>query len=240
MTETLPSSQGAATQGHGAGVSGWASGGGGPKAAAQRFLNLTTYYQMKARAGVIGTNGLNPCLRELRAQNPQLRLHLVGHSFGGRLVTAATVGTPGESPLQPDTLTLLQAAFSHYGFAHNYEDEKDGFFRRLVTDRMVKGPVLITHSIRDTAVGEAYPLASRLAHQVASALGDATDRYGGIGRNGAQRTPEARSGRLNPVGAPYDFSTAPLHNLNADDVIMGHSDISKPEVAFAILSAAGR
>jgi hypothetical protein len=210
---------------------------GGMNAAADRFVNLTTYYQMKERAGVIGVTGLNPRLRELRARREGIGLHLVGHSFGARLATAAAAGSPGEPAVPQDTLTLLQGAFSHYGFARDYEAGHDGFFRRVVTEGIVRGPILITHSMRDTAVGYAYPLASRLAQQVASALGDANDRYGGMGRNGAQRTPEARQGQLQESGGTYDFAAARVHNLNADTVILDHSDIRKPQVAYAILSA---
>jgi hypothetical protein len=209
----------------------------GIKAAAERFLNLTTYYQMKERAGTVGADGLNPLLRELRAVRDDLRLHLAGHSFGGRLVTAATAGTPGGPKAEPDTVTLMQAAFSHYGFAEHYEGAKDGFFRRVVTDHMTRGPVLITHSKRDVAVGYAYAVASRLAGQNASGLGDKDDKFGGIGRNGAQKTPEAVEGPLQPVGADYGFAGTALYNLGADDLIMDHSDIRKPEIAYAILSA---
>ena len=206
-------------------------------AAAERFLNLTTYYQMKERAGLIGERGLNPCLREVRERAPAARLHLVGHSFGGRLVTAATVGAPGAPAVEPDSVTLLQAAFSHYGFAQDYEPGKNGHFRRMMSDHMTRGPVLATHSARDSAVGSAYPLASRLAGFAAAALGDKNDRYGGIGRNGAQKTPEAITGRLGSVGTAYDFKPGQIHNLNADAVILGHSDIQGAEVAYAILSA---
>lgn len=209
----------------------------GIKAAAERFLNLTTYYQMKARAGLVGTQGLAPILRELKARAPNAKLHLVGHSFGGRLVTACTVGNPGERQLEPDTLSLLEAAFSHYGFAHDYEDGKDGFFRRLVTEEMTHGPVLITHSIHDTAVGYAYPLASRLAGQVAAGLGDAHDRFGGIGRNGAQKTPESDDSQLTPPGGSYPYAAHRLLNLNGDEVIRDHSDICHDAIAYAILMA---
>jgi hypothetical protein len=97
--------------------------------------------------------------------------------------------------------------------------------------------VLITHSRQDTAVGYAYPLASRLAGQDASGLGDAGDRFGGIGRNGAQDTPEAQIGTLQAVGGPYAFAPGKLYNLNADEIIGGHSDIRRPEVAYAILTS---
>jgi len=198
---------------------------------------LATYYQMKDRAGLIGESGLNPRLRELRERAPAARLHLVGHSFGGRLVTAATVGAPGAPAVEPDSVTLLQAAFSHYGFAEDYEPGKNGFFRRMLSDHMTRGPVLVTHSTRDSAVGSAYPLASRLAGFAASALGDKNDRYGGIGRNGAQKTPEAITGWLGRTGTTYAFKAGHIHNLNADTVILDHSDIRGEQVAYAILSA---
>jgi len=49
----------------------------------------------------------------------------------------------------------------------------------------VAGPILITHTANDKAVGIAYALASRISGQTGAALGDATDVFGGIGRNGA-------------------------------------------------------
>jgi pimeloyl-ACP methyl ester carboxylesterase len=235
---TAPASRsgGAAANRAGSGPTGAAAGlsFSGIKAAALRALNLTTYYQMKARAGSTGI-ALNPVLRELRGAG--VRLHLVGHSFGGRLVTAATMGGPGDPPLPVDSLVLLQAAFSHYGFAENYEPGKNGFFRRVMEQSMVTGPTVITHSRLDTAVGYAYPLASRLLKQGSSQLGDAGDRFGGIGRNGALSTPKTHDERLLPADAAYTLKAGEIHNLEADDVIRDHSDIRKAEVANAILSA---
>ncbi len=91
--------------------------------------------------------------------------------------------------------------------------------------------------MKDLAVGIAYAVASRLARQNASAIGDANDPYGGLGRNGAQHTPEAADGTLQAVGSPYSFGR--ILNLNADAIIMSHGDITHPQVAYAMLSAAG-
>ena len=205
---------------------------GGIKAGALNLLNYTTYYQMKERAGSVGSGGLRTVLHGLRQSLPQLRLHLAGHSFGGRVVTAAA-GPAGQPPLPVSSLTLLQAAFSHYGFSDNYDGTHAGFFRRVLTEGSVAGPILITHSARDSAVGTMYPLASMLAHQVGAALGDAHDKYGGLGRNGAQKTPEATDLALLAVGAPYPLASGKVFNLNADAIIQEHSDICHPEVAYA-------
>ncbi len=132
----------------------------GTRAAARRLLNYVTYYQMKERAGVVGREGLNGVLGEARARRPDLKMHLVGHSFGGRVVTAAAVGSADRPPVGIATLTLLQAAFSHNGFAQRYDGVSDGLFRRLVSEKMVSGPVLISHTANDTAVGQLYPIAS--------------------------------------------------------------------------------
>ncbi|HZC99113.1 MAG TPA: hypothetical protein VFA46_02645 [Actinomycetes bacterium] len=210
---------------------------GGPRAAARNLLNFTTYYQMKDRAGRVGQSGAREVLRRVRAARPDLRLHLIGHSFGARLVTALVVGADGQPPLQVATLSLLQAAFSHNGFALHWDGSRDGLFRRMVTGGMVSGPVVITCTQNDRAVGIAYPLASRIARQTASWLGDKNDPYGGMGRNGAQHTPEATDGFLLPVGQEYGLRPGRLYNLNADDFIANHSDICKNEVAYAVLTA---
>lgn len=204
-------------------------------AAAERLLNYATYWQMKSRAGAIGRGGVNGMLREIHAAQPALKLHLVGHSFGARLVTAATFGAAGAPPVRPASLTLLQAAFSHYAFAQSYDAVHDGFFRGVVSGQMVSGPILATCTVNDEAVGTLYPLASMVAGQIASALGDRNDPFGGLGRNGAQKTPEASDGRLLAVGGAYQFAPAKIFNLVADDVIRNHGDIAHDEVAYALL-----
>jgi len=228
---------GGATTTSGGGAAGIGQFFSGIKWGVYHLLNLTTYYQMKERAGLVGSTGVNQVLTSIRTQNPNLKLHLIGHSFGGRLVTAAAAGSEDQHPVQVDTLTLLQAAFSHYGFSEHYEGTKDGFFRKVVTGKNVSGPTLITCTPNDTAVGNLYPLASLIAGQVASGIGDKNDMYGGIGRNGAQKTPEASDGKLLSVGSPYQFQPGKLHNLNSDAIIKGHSDICHNEVAYAILNA---
>lgn len=205
---------------------------------ARNLANLVTYYQMKNRAGVVGAGGVAPLLDEVRGRFPGIRIHLVGHSFGGRLVTAAAAGMKASDPAPVASMTLLQAAFSHYGFADNYHGTgKPGFFRGVVMDKKVAGPVVISHTRRDSAVGLAYALASRLAGQHASGLGDENDMFGGIGSNGAQDTPERVAGALLPPGTAYSFQPGRLHNLKGDAFISGHSDVANPATAWAILSA---
>lgn len=209
-------------------------------AAARRIANFTTYLEMKERAGRVGRVGLASVLLRFRERRRDLRLHLIGHSFGGRLVTAAAHALPPRTPSL--TLALLQAAYSHNGLAENFDQHgHDGAFRQLISEKRASGPVLITHTKNDRAVGIAYPLASRFSRDPAAALGDENDPYGGMGRNGAQHTPEAQglAGELRAldVGKTYDFKAGGIYNLRADQFIADHSDVTGQQVAYAVLHA---
>lgn len=207
----------------------------GIKGGAMNFLDMTTYWKMKKRAGLVGERGLHGVLKELKSRHPNLSVHLVGHSFGGRLVAAAARGPDGEQAVPVKSMSLLQAAFSHNGFATKFDGKRDGYFRRVIGDRSVSGPIIITHTVNDKAVGTAYPLASRVNRDDAAALGDKDDVFGGIGRNGAQHTAEAVAGELKAKGEKYTFEAGKLHNLKADKFIADHGDVRSPAVANAIV-----
>ena len=210
----------------------------GIKAGAIRFLNYLAYYEMKKRAGTVGQKGVTPMLDRL-ADNAQ-RIHLVGHSFGGRVVTAAAAASTTDK-LQ--SMSLLQTAFSHNGFSRSM----NGFFRNVVDNHRIKGPILVTYTPNDRAVGIAYPVASRLSGTVASAFGDANDKFGGLGRNGAQKMDpgEVVPGvdRLLPVGGSYTWQSGRFHNLEGSKYIVdpnggdAHGFVTGKEVAWAISRA---
>jgi len=213
----------------------------GVVAGASNLLNYVTYYQMKDRAGKVGRGVVNTVLRRLQDEAPTVRVHLVGHSFGCRVVTAAVTGTATTPKNFVSSMTLLQGAFSHYSFSPSYDNSnKPGFYRNLVTDARVRGAVLITHTRADKAVGLAYAIASRLAGQMASAIGDSNDPFGGLGSNGAQKTVEARDGTMPKAGGKFDkpLANGTMTNLLADGLIHDHSDVRNPDAAYTVLSAA--
>lgn len=205
------------------------------KAAASRLLNYTTYYQMKERAGVVG-KGLNEMLASMRQLRSDLRIHLIGHSFGARVVTAAV---DGPKVFGPSSLSLLQGAFSHNGFTEKFDGSTDGFFRKVIAQAKVDGPIFVTHTANDTAVGIAYALASRFSNDKVTDFGDANDVFGGIGRNGAvkMKPNEFVKGTLLPETGKYQFVAKKIHNLKADKFVSGHSDVTGPQIANAILHA---
>lgn len=212
----------------------------GIKAGALRMLNFATYNTMKDRAGKIGRDAVNPLLQRIQAAVPdKLKFHLVGHSFGGRLVTATV---DGQKPLRVQTLLLLQAAYSHNGLAAKFDPQdpsKSGFFHAVFDNRKVSGPIVITHSKNDRAVGLAYPLASRLNGDDAAGIGDANDRFGGMGANGAQHVDTAEITLLKVGGGNYDFKSSGklVFNVNGDAIITSHGDVARQETA-ALLAAA--
>jgi pimeloyl-ACP methyl ester carboxylesterase len=210
---------------------------------ARNLLNLLTYFEMKERAGLVGSTGVADLMRQAIAANPKLRLHLCGHSFGGRLVTAAAAAfdAPADNSIGIRSITLLQAAFSHNGFGVKFDGKSNGFFRNVFDGRRLAGPVVVTHTERDRAVGLAYPIASRLRDQVASGIGDAQDPYGAIGRNGALFAPDevdpAERG-LRPLDQDYSpFSSRRIYNLHGGEFISEHSDVRGPQVAKALRHA---
>jgi len=210
----------------------------GIRSGAGSALNMVTYYKMKARAGVVGRSGLAPVLREVKQEVPDIRIHLVGHSFGGRLVAATALGESGTPAVLPiDSMTLLQAAFSHNGFARDWDGAKDGYFREVYDGDRISGPTLVTYTTNDKANRVAYPLASRLGRQVAAAFGDADDKFGAIGANGAQNTPEAVPGELLSTGGTYDFTPGVVYNLEGSEYIANHGDVANREIANAIVAA---
>ena len=216
-------------------------------AGAKEALRGATYWQMKQRAGVVGKTGLGPAIAALHAAQPDLRIHLIGHSFGGRLVSFALSGLPnnaGPSPVK--SVVLVQGAFSHFAFADAlpFDRGRSGALKGVL--QRVDGPVVVTHSDKDLAVGNLYPLGSIAGHDDAAALGDDVEfRWGAMGFDGAHAV-QAANLTLGAVGQKYPFGVGAVINVDASQIIAtgdppsgAHSDIFHPELAWITLAAAG-
>jgi hypothetical protein len=215
-------------------------------AGAKGALRVTSYWLMKDRAGKVGRHGLGPLIGRLHARFDGLRIHLIGHSFGARLVSFALAGLPEDavgqrSPVK--SLLLLQGAFSHFAFASAlpFDLRRSGELKGMAA--RVDGPLVATHSLKDLAVGRAYPLASLLARQDAAAA--QPDRWGAVGNDGAQAV-DAGSAFLGKPGTAYALKSGRWLNLDGNRVIVNggppsgaHSDIIHPHTAWAALTAAG-
>ncbi|MER5718548.1 serine-threonine protein kinase [Streptomyces sp. NPDC002132] len=150
---------------------------------AHELLRQATYYAMKRRAGTVGERGLGPLAGRLAGAAPQVRVHLVGHSFGGRLVSFALRGLP-EGVRAVKSVTLLQGAFSHYAFAARLPHDARAGGALNGRQSRVDGPLVCCHSRYDSALGTIYPLASRMAGDERGAA----EEFGATGEPGAAGT----------------------------------------------------
>lgn len=220
---------------------------GGLWSGAREVLRTLSYYEMKNRAGVVGRDGLGPQLAMLAGS---VRAHLIGHSFGARLVAYALAGMPDEfaGPASPvKSLTLIQGAFSHFAFAAPLPFDGNRFGALAGFANRVDGPLLATYSAADRAVGWWYPTASMLARQDNQAVDDLVYRWGALGHDGFQQQPAAVTIRLANTGHAYGFEPGAFYALDSNAVIKenqstfsgAHSDIRHAEVMWAVTAAAG-
>jgi hypothetical protein len=214
---------------------------GGVAGGVGKFLNLAAWYVMKDRSGAVGAHGVADAVRAVHASRPSMKIHLVGHSLGGRLMASCAKALAASPKLQPDSVMLLEAAFSHYGFSADNGHGQPGFFRDVVAKQVVKGPLVSTFSTEDTVVGKAYSIMSRLAGDNTREIGDAADEFGGIGRNGPLKTKEVISSVLHAVGTPYQYKLGVINNLDGSGgLIKNHGDVTNETVTYAFASAVAR
>jgi len=212
----------------------------GGKAAVATILNQATYFEMKARAGTVG----EAVASLLDAEVPEgVRVHLVGHSFGGRLVTCACATM---ARVRPSSLSLLQAAYSHNGLGTRVGSKAiDGGFRRIVAEQLVSGPIMVTHTRRDTAVGFFYAIASTASGEIAKGtglvkglIGGPDDLHGGMGANGAQAMLDGEAVQHEAVtGTAPELIAGKVNNVLADAVIAEHNDVANAEVGRLVWQA---
>ncbi|MEV0412231.1 serine-threonine protein kinase [Streptomyces sp. NPDC050448] len=210
---------------------------------AKELLRQATYYEMKKRAGVVGERGLGPVLAELAGRRPALRIHLIGHSFGARVVSFSLRAVP-DGARYVKSATLLQGAFSHYAFADRLPHDKGSGGALRGMQHRIDGPVLACHSPYDSALKVFYPLASRMAGDSAGLLGF-DERWGAIGHDGVQAVPGAPRLTLDTAlreGVPE----AGCVSVDTGSVVRrggppsgAHSDICHEELARLVV-AAGR
>lgn len=212
-------------------------------------LRTLTFWQMKRRACRFGESGAAALVRRIQASTPDsrvVRLHLMGHSFGCIVVSAAVVGGPEDRPASVDSMTLVQGALSLWSYSPDIPmaPGRAGYFHHLVTRRLVRGPVVVTMSEHDRAVGSFYPLGAGIAGQVEYVPG-VLPKYGGFGAFGARGSlPRVEDLAVRAAHEPYDLQRGVLYNVDCSAVIAtgsgpsgAHSDICHPEVAHLVWSA---
>ena len=216
---------------------------------AREALRMTSYYEMKDRAGIVGRNGLGPLLTRLQQQQ-DLRVHLMGYSFGAHVAAFGLSGLPGTatgSASAVKSLMLIQGAFSHFSFAAPMPIDAARSGALAGMGARADGPLLATFSAADRAVGWWYPAASMLSHSDAETAHDLTYRWGGMGHDAYQQA-DTDALTLLDAGSSYALDTGRFYQVDSNRVISAnqsrfsgaHSDIRHPEVAWLALTATTR
>ena len=214
-------------------------------------LRVASFWTMKDRGRQIGEGPVHALLKRLQegTAGRDVRFHLLGHSFGCIVATAAVAGPPrGEGLSRPiDSLVLLQGALSLWAYcaAIPFAQGQPGYFNPMISGKLVRGPLVTTQSRYDKAVGTWYPRGARAAGQVTYAL-DEFPKYGGVGSHGVQGPGlTVTDATMQAPDGAYDFQSGGVYNLEASAYIHkslyafsgAHSDIAHPEVAHAVWQA---
>lgn len=202
-------------------------------------LRQPSFWLMKHRARKIGEEGMHSFVSQLQ-QTSNADIHLMGHSFGC-IVMSSILGGPGGKGRLPrpiNSAALIQGALSLWSYADRLPDSTSpGYFRDVLTNGAVSGPIVTTQSIHDSAVGLAYPAAVGLVDEVDFGVGS-FPTFGGVGTWGIQGTTVAESGKMLDEQGTYRFQPGRVYNVDSSPFIPSHSGIASPQVAHLLWQAA--
>jgi hypothetical protein len=201
----------------------------------REIVRGATVWLMKDRAGRVGARGVGAMVRRLTDASPSARVHLIGHSYGCKVVLSAL--SAGAAPSRPvESVLLLQPALSCLAFATNVDGRPGGYRPALSRSRQ---PIITTFSKHDLPLTKFFHLAVRRASDLGEAViaGAPPSRYaalGGFGPQGADADVVVVPARQAPNR--YDLATGKrIIAIQGDDVISGHSDIENAATAWALL-----
>ncbi len=185
---------------------------------------------MKDREKVVGQNGVAELLNQLLSCGRDVRLHLIGHSYGCQVLLSA-ICTPASFPQQVDSLLLLQAAVSAWCFASKVgKTSRQGLYSQAIA--RVRRPILATYSNRDSALHEYYHLALTRqgdAGEYRAAAAEHVPYYAALGGYGPRGCSAEVCGiqdiRL-PTTRLHANSSQRIIALTSHARISGHGDIS--------------
>jgi hypothetical protein len=121
------------------------------------ILRLASVYQMKDRAGTVGWNGIARLVEDI-LKNATGPLHVVGHSYGCKVVLSAITGAA--MPRKVRSVLLLQPAISHLSFAATVPG-REGSGGYSGVPAKVERTILTTYSGFDRPLHDVFHLALR-------------------------------------------------------------------------------
>jgi pimeloyl-ACP methyl ester carboxylesterase len=206
-------------------VAGWRD-----KLSPHDIVRTATVLLMKDRAGRVGARGVSRLLEDLLAATTA-PVHLVGHSYGCKVVMSALCQVSGWARPVESAL-LLQPAFSYLAFAADVSGlGAPGGYRPALT-RSVQ-PIWATFSQFDEALTKYFHLAVRRPSDLGDGqiAGSPPSRYSAMGCFGPAEGPEVARVSARSPGTGYEF---PVHarvlGVEASNVVSSHSDINNQAV----------
>jgi len=205
----------------------------------RQIIRAATVLLMKDRAGRVGARGVAAMLRRVLDASTDSRVHLVGHSYGGKVVLSALChGAPPGRLVE--SVLLLQPAMSALCFAADVDGNGTPGGYRPALDRC-RQPVMTTFSSHDVPLTKLFHWAVRRASDLGEAViaGAPPSRFAALGGFGPQGV-TGETQVVTPLSAPDAYDVAPggrrIIGVRADDVIGGHGAVENPATAWALLS----
>ncbi|NVO58049.1 hypothetical protein HW561_19825 [Rhodobacteraceae bacterium B1Z28] len=199
------------------------------------LVRAATMWRMTDRAGVVGRTGVAEVLGRLLSQS-SARAHLIGHSYGCKVISTALSETTATRKAQ--SLTLFQPAVNHLAFAPEARPGKAGAYC-INFNRLVR-PVFSAYSQHDTPLHRMFHLAARRKKDIGELQFAArTGRYYALGGYGplTYAQGEVQEFQLPQAGAfyPHHAASGRLIGLDGAEGITGHSDVDNPYTHWAMM-----
>jgi pimeloyl-ACP methyl ester carboxylesterase len=198
------------------------------------LLPMFSFYKMKELAGQTGRLAVAPMLRRLQEATPATtRFHLMGHSFGAKLVSQ-TLADP-RTVLPVRSMFLIEGAMSTWGFAaRDPYRGAPGLAVAVHREGMVTGVAVSSTSKWDWALRYSFPTAEWLSDRVRGVgrvvrprpswrVRHDEPRFGALGIYGFSGIPQTRLElhRAEPATSPqrFGFVDGGWYHLDASAVV---------------------
>ncbi|MDY7021160.1 MAG: hypothetical protein SWJ54_07345 [Cyanobacteriota bacterium] len=218
-------------------------------------LRTLSFWRMKDRARQFGENAGHDLLKNLQQINPDLRFHLIGHSFGCIVLSGMLAGQQNWGVLERpvNSLFLIQGALSYWSYCPDIPVAPgvSGYFHPLIAEGKVSGSIITTYSKFDTALYKWYPLAATASSLFTRSVSfynfDEFPTHGALGAFGARGGDDFWVVDMDMLdkNSPYPFYPGQIYNLDSREYIRegsgaegAHNDFVRPEVAHAVWQAA--
>jgi hypothetical protein len=201
----------------------------------RNLLKPFTVWQMKDRAGKIGAVGVAPLLNDLLARSaPTARVHLLGHSYGCKVLMTAVCTMPPTTRAVESAL-LMQPAISQYAFAESVPERNvpGGF---LLARSRVRQPIAATFSTHDKPLHDMFHLSVRRHDDLGElqyAGVESPSKFAAMGGYGPRSTAGTAFIPIRNPGAQYTLPSAPaMVGVDGSRVIDGHGGILNDAVWY--------